>query len=114
MARGENLDRDRRPGPGRPKGLQNKLTVELKQMIEGALLEAGGQKYLLNLARKRPEVFVPLLARLLPKQLEHSGDLNHHVDFRERMEAARRRLEEGRRVREQEEVARPDFLKEAV
>ena len=114
MPRGENFKGRRLPNAGRKPGSQNKVTVELKQMIEGALLEAGGQKYLLNLARKRPEVFVPLLARLLPKQLEHSGDLNHHVDFRERMEAARRRLEEGRRVREQEEVVRPDFLKEAV
>jgi len=94
--------------------LQNKLTVELKQMIEGALQEVGGQRYLVSLAKKRPEVFCTLLGKLLPKQFEHSGDLNHHMDFRERLEGAHRRVEEARRVREQEEVARPGFLKEAV
>ena len=79
MPRGENLERDRKPGPGRPKGMQNRVTVELKQMIEGALNKVGGQKYLETIALKKPEVFLPLVSRLLPKNVE----VNHGSNKRE-------------------------------
>ena len=32
-----------KPGPGRPKGMPNKITGDLREMIRGALDEAGGQ-----------------------------------------------------------------------
>jgi hypothetical protein len=97
MPRGENLSRDRKPGPGRPRGLQNKITVELKQMIEGALEEVGGQKYLVSLARKRPEVFCQLLVRLLPKAVElgFNGSLDVNL-YQERLETARRKAAEAK------------------
>jgi hypothetical protein len=79
-------------------------------MIEGALHEVGGQKYLVTLAR-RPEIFAQLPGKLIPKAIQVDGDVNLYTDFRARLEAARRRVGEARGASEQ--VARPDFLKEA-
>jgi hypothetical protein len=93
MPRGQNLrGHAKHPNSGRKKGSRNRVTLELKHMIEGALAEVGGQAYLVSLAKKRPEVFVPLLAKLLPKETQLSGSLNYHIDFRERLEAARQRV----------------------
>lgn len=54
---------------GRLKGTPNKLTANLKAAIEGALDAVGGQRYLERVARKRPQVFCALLAKLIPKDL---------------------------------------------
>jgi hypothetical protein len=51
---------------GRPRGSRNKTTVELKEMILGALTAAGGQDYLLRQAETNPNLFGMLLARVLP------------------------------------------------
>lgn len=39
---------DGTPGPGRPKGSQNKVTADVKAMILIALSKAGGADYLLT------------------------------------------------------------------
>ncbi len=65
------------PGPGRPPGAANKLTKALKDMILGALDEAGGQSYLTEQAKKNPKAFLSLLARVLPTQLEGSVDVRY-------------------------------------
>ena len=108
MARGQNLRGGRPPNAGRKPGTPNKFTVELKAMIEGALEEVGGQKYLVGLARKSPEIFVHLLGKLLPKQLEHSGELNHRVDYRAELESAKQRarqeMQEGQSAVSSEQV----------
>jgi hypothetical protein len=44
-------------GKGRPKGAANKMTRALKDMILGALDEAGGQQYLARQAEKNPAAF---------------------------------------------------------
>jgi hypothetical protein len=59
-------------GKGRPKGAANKMTRALKDMILGALDEAGGQQYLARQAEKNPAAFMTLLGRVLP--LEVAGD----------------------------------------
>jgi hypothetical protein len=112
MPRGENLRGRRLPNAGRKQGSRNKLTQGIKEAIEGAFTELGGKDWLVKVAKSDPAVFCALLGKLLPKQLEHSGDLNHNIDFREQLEAARRRVRE-HRVSEQEQLVRPDFLKEA-
>ncbi|HEX7129119.1 MAG TPA: hypothetical protein VF217_03505 [Rhodanobacteraceae bacterium] len=38
---------DGTPGPGRPKGVPNKITADVKAMILAALDKAGGAEYLL-------------------------------------------------------------------
>lgn len=56
-------------GPGRPKGSQNKVPTELRQMILTALDKAGGIEYLARQADKNPKAFLSLLGRVLPMQV---------------------------------------------
>jgi hypothetical protein len=62
-----------RPGPGRPKGSQSKITVALKEAILRAGEEAGGEEglvgYLKMLARDNSSAYAGLLAKILPHQL---------------------------------------------
>lgn len=60
-------------GPGRPKGQQNKLNRELKQMILDALDKAGGVTYLTTQAKANPKAFMSLLGRVLPLQVTGEG-----------------------------------------
>ena len=61
-------------GRGRPKGVTNKLTKTVKDMVIGALDDAGGQKYLAEQATKNPVAFMTLLGKVLPTQLTGPGD----------------------------------------
>ncbi len=71
-----------KPGPGRPKGLANKLTVEVKQMVLEALEGAGGVSYLISKADTHPAAFLALVGKVIPLQVtgklehEHSGSLS--------------------------------------
>ncbi len=58
-----------RAGMGRPKGSTNKATKELKEMILGALEDAGGQDYLKTQAIENPSAFMGLVGKVLPKDL---------------------------------------------
>ena len=62
------------PGPGRKKGVPNKINADLKAMILGALDQAGGEQYLLSQARENPKAFLSLLARVLPMQVQGDRD----------------------------------------
>lgn len=57
---------DGTPGPGRPKGVPNKQTRELKKMILAALDDVGGQAYLAEQARENPTTFLTLIGKVLP------------------------------------------------
>lgn len=59
----------KRPGAGRPKGTPNKFTGELKDMILGALSDAGGQEYLKKQAEGNPGAFLTLIGKVLPMQV---------------------------------------------
>ena len=98
MPRGENLKgHTKHPNSGRKQGSRNRITVELKAMIEGALQAVGGQAYLEVLAKKRPEVFCQLLGRLLPKTVELGFDGSLDVNlYQERLETARKKAAEAR------------------
>ena len=54
---------------GRPKGVPNKLSGELKGMILQALSEAGGVEYLTRQAVETPTAFLSLVGRVLPLQV---------------------------------------------
>jgi hypothetical protein len=60
---------DGTPGPGRKKGVPNKVTTQLKEMILNALEKAGGEEYLQTQARDNPGPFMTLLGKILPTQL---------------------------------------------
>lgn len=54
---------------GRPVGAENKVTKQLKDMILGALDDAGGQEYLSKQAKENPTAFLTLIGKVLPTQL---------------------------------------------
>ena len=55
---------------GRPKGSQNKNTMELKAMISGALQDVGGRDYLARQAEDNPTAFMNMLGKTLPKDIK--------------------------------------------
>lgn len=64
---------------GRQKGAPNKVTAALKEMILGALDDAGGQAYLAKQAKENPGPFLTLLGKVLPTTI--AGDENKPVRF---------------------------------
>ena len=60
-------------GSGRKRGTPNKLTMQVKDAIQNAFAEVGGQKYLVKVAKEDVRTFCTLLGKVLPTQLE--GDL---------------------------------------
>lgn len=56
---------------GSRKGIPNKVTKDLKDMILGALHRAGGEDYLLQRATDdNPTPFLALVGKCLPKDLQ--------------------------------------------
>jgi len=70
------LDRNK---TGRGKGTVNKVTKELKEMILGALDDAGGQTYLAQQAIENPGAFMSLVGKVLPKDLNVTADATINV-----------------------------------
>ena len=68
-------------GKGRPKGSLNKVTAELKDMILGALEDAGGQKYLSDRAQdpRTASAFLTLVGKALPLTIKGPGENGAHV-----------------------------------
>lgn len=64
----------KRPNAGRPKGMSNHMPRELKEMILNALSEAGGQEYLLTIAKEDHKTFCQLLGRVLPMTVAGDPD----------------------------------------
>lgn len=77
-------------GKGRPKGTQNKLTKQVKEMILGALDDAGGQDYLARQADENPTAFLTLVGKVLPLQLtgENGGSIKVELCTKEQRDAA--------------------------
>ena len=74
---------------GRAKGVTNKTTAELKEMILGALSEVGGQAYLVQQALDNPNAFMTLVGKVVPRDLNAAVDLNPALA--ERLKEARER-----------------------
>lgn len=66
-----------KPPGGSRKGKPNKITKALKDMILGALDDAGGQAYLTRQAQENPGPFLALVGKVLPVTL--AGDSNNPV-----------------------------------
>ena len=60
---------------GRKKGVTNKTTKAVKEMILAALDEVGGQEYFVTQARENPVAFMTLIGKVLPSEIK--ADLNH-------------------------------------
>ena len=66
----------RRPpnaGKGRKLGVPNKISGSMKEMILGALEQAGGQDWLAKQANENPVAFMGLLSKLLPTDMQVSA-----------------------------------------
>ena len=64
---------------GRKKGVTNKVTKELKDMILGALDDAGGQTYLAQQAIDNPGAFMSLVGKVLPKDMTLKASVSLQV-----------------------------------
>jgi len=75
---------DGTPGPGRPKGVPNKNTRALKDMILTALGDAGGIDYLVKQADENPTAFMTLVGKVLPLDVNnnHNGKIVAQVVFK--------------------------------
>lgn len=56
---------------GGPRGA-GKIPASIKAMVEGALSDVGGRKWLAQQARENPVAFMGLVGRVLPLQLQSS------------------------------------------
>ena len=75
-----------RAGAGRPRGSQNKTSLQIKEAILSALNKLGGDDYLVALGRENSSAFASLLSKVLPTQLapasESDGGAGVQVVFR--------------------------------
>jgi len=79
---GENMIGKGKAGPGRPKGLPNKATTAIKDMIISALDQAhpeGGAAYLVQQSKDNPTAFMGLVGKVLPMQVTGSGEGGEHI-----------------------------------
>lgn len=68
-------------GKGRKKGVPNKTTKTLKDMILGALSKVGGQEYLQKQAEANPTAFMTLIGKVLPTEVNANVDGQIIVKF---------------------------------
>ena len=73
-------------GKGRPKGVPNKMTAQIKDMIRQALDEAGGVSYLVEQAEANPKAFLTLVGKLVP--LDVNATVDKTVTLKESRDAA--------------------------
>ncbi len=64
---------------GSRKGVPNKTTTALKDIILGALDRAGGIAYLERQATENPAAFMTLVGKVLPLQVNGAGDQGQHI-----------------------------------
>ena len=54
---------------GSRRGVPNKTTADLKQMVLNALQNVGGEEYLIKLAKTNQAVFAMLVGKCLPREV---------------------------------------------
>lgn len=66
---------------GRPKGVPNKNTALIRDMIAQALDNAGGVQYLTEVAATHPGPFLALVGKVMPVQVvgENGGAIQHSL-----------------------------------
>jgi hypothetical protein len=70
----------RRQNAGRKAGVPNKINSDVKEMILGALQDAGGKDYLTEQALANPTAFMALIGKVVPKDV--SVDNKGNVTFK--------------------------------
>jgi hypothetical protein len=64
----------KRRGAGRKRGVPNKLTAHIREAVENAFVEVGGEDYLVKVAKEDPRTFCTLLGKILPTQVDAQVD----------------------------------------
>jgi hypothetical protein len=64
---------------GRQKGVVNKISADVKEMVLFALNKAGGGQYLLKQAHDNPTSFMQLVGKVLP--LTVAGDASNPMSI---------------------------------
>jgi hypothetical protein len=76
---------------GRVRGIPNKYTQTIKEMVEEALHRAGGVEYLYQQALENPRAFLPLVTKLLPSQPVTEINIYSGEDMVRRLQEGRER-----------------------
>lgn len=69
------------PGPGRKKGIPNKDTALIRDMVAQALAQVGGVAYLADKAESHPGPFLALIGKTMPIQVTGAdgGAVQHSI-----------------------------------
>lgn len=80
MSTATQFKKGKEKGPGRPKGMPNKATAQLKDMILTALSNAGGAEYLEARANdpRTASAFLSLIGKVLPMTIQGPGEDGEH------------------------------------
>ncbi len=84
---------------GRKKGTQNRLTRDVKDAILNAFDKAGGEDYLVTIAKNDPRTFCALLGRVIPSEVKAEVTNADDVLMR-KVQEGRARLAAARRNRD--------------
>ena len=83
---GEDTPKNRgNAGKGRPKGIPNKSTAAIKEMLLASLDQAGGQQYFLRQAEENPNAYMALIGKIIPAEVKNQitgadgGPVQHSV-----------------------------------
>lgn len=66
-------------GPGRPKGVPNKLGRVAKDTIAQVFEDIGGISRMAEWAQENPTAFYGIYAKLLPLQVDGAGENGEHI-----------------------------------
>lgn len=72
-------------GMGRPKGVPNKTTNDVRQMLLASLNNVGGQTYLEEQAKANPKAYLSLISKVIPQEVKSQitgadgGPIQHSV-----------------------------------
>ena len=87
---------------GRARGTANRNTLVLREAVLLAAAAAGSEKrrnglflYLKNVAKKHPAIFMPVLAWLLPLQMDSQQSSKAEIEYRSFAEIRRELVERG-------------------
>lgn len=59
-----------RAGAGRPKGVKNKVTRDIKEAVLQAFEEGGGKGWLMQQMIENPTAFMTLIGKIIPTQVQ--------------------------------------------
>ena len=74
-----------RAGMGRPKGIPNKSTAAIKEMLLASLDSVGGQEYFRKQAEENPHAYMSLIGKIIPSEVKSQitgadgGPIQHAV-----------------------------------